>query len=68
MKVKITHPFGELRAGLVYDLPNEEAREVIEKDFGFEFFGDDIEVTTYADKHQVFVEVEDDKAKRKAKK
>lgn len=32
MKVKITHPSGEYKAGLEYDLPEDEALELIEKE------------------------------------
>lgn len=35
MKVKITYPTGELQAGLTYDLPADEAREIIRLDHGF---------------------------------
>jgi hypothetical protein len=37
MKVKITFPIPEksLQAGLIYDLPEKEAREIVENDWGF---------------------------------
>jgi len=36
MKVKITHPFDEYQAGLVYELPEEKAIEAIRKEYAVE--------------------------------
>jgi hypothetical protein len=60
MKVQITCPVPEknLRAGLVYDLPDDLAQELINKECGFEFAGDDIPATTFADEHPVSIKAE----------
>lgn len=64
MKVKITHPIPEhsLFAGLIYDLPEEVAREIIEKDLGFATDVETIDVTALTDKKHI------EAPKRKAKK
>ncbi len=36
MKIKITHPIKDYQAGLVYDVPDKEAQELIKKDYAFE--------------------------------
>lgn len=36
MKIKITHPTLNYQAGLVYDVPDKEAQELIKKDYAFE--------------------------------
>jgi len=36
MIVKVTHPFEEYQAGLIYDMPDEKAKEAIEKEFAAE--------------------------------
>lgn len=36
MKIKITHTHGDYQAGLVYELSDKQAKEMIAKDYGFE--------------------------------
>lgn len=36
MKIKITCPFGEYQAGLIYGVPDEEAQEAIKNECAFE--------------------------------
>lgn len=64
MKIKITHPLPDLQAGLIYDLPEKQAKEIIAKDLGFEIDVETIDVTAMADKNPVHIEA----PKRKAKK
>lgn len=36
MKIKVTHPFDKYLAGLVYDVPDKQAKEAIEKEMACE--------------------------------
>jgi hypothetical protein len=36
MRVYITHPIGDYHAGVIYDVPDKKARELIEHDMAFE--------------------------------
>ena len=57
MKIKMTLTVGDLRAGLVYDLPDEEAQEHLEADHAVKAKDVElVEVTAPSDKRKVFVE------------
>lgn len=56
MKIKIIHPTAKYQAGLIVELPEDEAQELISNDFAFEIAEDVIEVTTLSDEIPHFIE------------
>lgn len=61
MKIKITHPVDNFEAGLVYDVPDDQAKEYIAADFAAVIEDENlVDVTT--DQYPVYIE-----GKRKVK-
>lgn len=56
MKIKITQKTGDYQAGIIYDVPEKEAQELIKKDIAFKVVEDVLEVTSLSDKNPVFIE------------
>jgi len=56
MKVKITCPTERYEAGLVYDMTDEKAKELIEKDCAVLAEEPLVEVTTFSDEKPVYIE------------
>ena len=64
MIIKITHPTQQHQAGVIVELPEDEAQELISKDWAFEVEVEQVEVTTFSDPLPVYI---DGTVKRKGK-
>jgi hypothetical protein len=61
MKIKITCTDGKYQAGLIYDVPDKKARELIAVDKAFEITEETINVSTLSDEFPVYIEGAKDK-------
>lgn len=59
MKIKITHPAHGYQAGLIYDVPEKQAQELLKADKAISVADDTelVDVTNYSDTAPAFVEV-----------
>jgi hypothetical protein len=64
LKIRLTHPTAEYQAGVIVELPEKEAQELISKDWAFEVEVEQVEVTTFSDPLPVYI---DGTVKRKGK-
>ena len=56
MRIKITCTEGDYHAGLIYEVPDKKARELIAADKAFEVAGDTVEVTAFADRTTLLID------------
>lgn len=57
MRIQITHPTNDMLAGLIYDVDEAQAQELIDNNNAFEIKEDVIEVSEISDKQKVYTDV-----------
>jgi hypothetical protein len=56
MRIKMTHSIKDYQAGRIYEVPFDEAQDLIGRDMAFEYLESTIDVTTMSDKTPHFIE------------